>query len=69
MTSNKVDMEIHSLSDIKCVKISFIIFILISSTDVGIAIIIRVGIINSILNRAGKICLRRLMFSRHIILN
>lgn len=55
MTGNKINMEIDYVPSLKRVKTRFVIFVLVSSADIGIAVVISVGNFNSIFDGAGEV--------------
>ena len=62
MAGNKVDVEIDSLSTLKCVKTGFIVLVLVPSADIDVAVVISVGRSGSDLNGPGKICSESVSF-------
>lgn len=49
-------MEIHDLSGTERMKAGFIILVLVPAAEIGVAIVILVGIFNTVFNGTGKIC-------------
>lgn len=56
MASNNVDVEIHDLSGAERMETGFVILVLVPPTEIGVAVVILVGVFNSVFNGAGKIC-------------
>lgn len=49
-------MEIHDLSGIERMEAGFVISVLVPAAEIGVAIVIVVGIFYAVFNGAGKIC-------------